>query len=92
MENAISNLINKQTTTGVASSGGIITPTQYYPELLTTNGWLMPYAEWIKVIGAIYIVILIYKAAVKPFFKLIFTLVKRICHGRSPKENEKTKK
>ena len=49
---------------GVGAAGASATPAPVYGEYLTTHGlWLLSYAEWIQVIGAIYVATLLVKMA-----------------------------
>jgi len=47
--------------TGLTAAGGSSTDLQYYPDLLITHGWLIPWGSWIKVIGALYVLFLLIK-------------------------------
>lgn len=45
---------------GVAAAGASSAPAPVYGEFLTTNGfWLLSYAEWLQVLGAVYVVCLL---------------------------------
>lgn len=47
---------------GVTAAGASAAPSPVYGEYLTTHGvWLLSYAEWIQVIGAIYVATLLGK-------------------------------
>jgi hypothetical protein len=62
--------------TSVPTAGGIVVKTQYYPEFLTTHGFYnLPYAEWMKVVGTVWILILIFKAIFPPI-KSLFVFLK----------------
>lgn len=47
---------------GVGAAGASAAPTPMYGEYLATHGiWLLSYAEWIQVIGAVYVATLLVK-------------------------------
>lgn len=49
---------------GVGAAGASATPAPVYGEYLTTHGLgLLSYAEWIQVIGAVYVATLLIKMA-----------------------------
>ncbi len=55
--------------TGATAAGNTALPYEAYADYLITHGyWLMSYADWLKVIGGIYMLILILKSL--GFFKL----------------------
>lgn len=48
---------------GSVAAGSITAPTPLYGSYLTSNGiWLLSYAEWMQVLGSIYVVYLLSKA------------------------------
>jgi hypothetical protein len=48
--------------TGIAAAGASSAPTPIYGDFLTTHGmWILSYAEWIQVIGSIYVAFLLLK-------------------------------
>lgn len=58
-----------EATTGTAAAGNTALPYNAYTDYLLEHGfWLMNYADWLKVIGGIYMLILILKSI--GFFKL----------------------
>lgn len=47
---------------GVSAAGASSAPAPAYGEYLTTHGvWMLSYAEWIQVIGAVYVATLLTK-------------------------------
>lgn len=92
MQNAVENLsaaANSKLgmaaihTAGAASLGAVATPKEHYTDFLTTNGWILSnnylfsYSDLIKVIGAVYLLLLILQmiGLLKPIrsgFKWIF--------------------
>lgn len=59
-----------EATTGATAAGNTILPYDAYSDYLVTHGfWVMSYADWSKVIGTVYIVVLILKTL--GFFKLV---------------------
>lgn len=51
---------------GTGAAGGVVAPTTIYGEFLTTNGfWMISLAEWMKVIGTMYIILLIISLLIK---------------------------
>jgi len=51
---------------GTGAAGGVVTPTPVYGDFLTTHGiWVMSIAEWMKVVGTIYIILLIISLIIK---------------------------
>lgn len=47
---------------GVGAAGASSAPAPIYGEYLTTHGmWLLSYAEWIQVVGAVYVAVLLLK-------------------------------
>lgn len=78
MKESVGELIHKVGHLGpkAAVNGGAgaatLTPQPMFGEFLNTNGvWLLSYSEWIKVIGAIWVTILIVEALVKHTKSLI---------------------
>ena len=71
---------------GIAASGGVVAPTPVYGTFLTENGfWLMSYAEWFKVIGCIYIILLIIGMIIKAYKHVYEKVRKRLDRSRSVK-------
>lgn len=71
------------TKTAIANSAGVLSaantaaPYEIYGDILTTHGfWIMSWASWLKVIGGIYILVLILKFL--GFFKLLKWIFSRI--------------
>lgn len=60
----VNNKINLFLSTSAA--GGVVAPTEIYGSFLTNNGlWLLSYAEWMKVIGSLYISMMIIGLLIK---------------------------
>ncbi len=58
------NPITVERGAGLTASGAIVTPTPIYGHFLTTNGMLLvSWAEWIQILGAIYVIYLLGKVA-----------------------------
>lgn len=76
---AVSQAINKKVavvSSGAITSAGIVTPANKYNEYLITHGTeMLSWAEWMKVVGAIYVLVLIYNVMLKP---TIITIYKKI--------------
>ncbi len=48
--------------TGAAAAGATVTPANSYANVLIENGlWALNYADWIRVIGTIYLLVLMAK-------------------------------
>lgn len=49
---------------GVGAAGASAAPTPIYGAYLTSHGvWLLSYAEWLQVLGGIYVAVLLVKMA-----------------------------
>lgn len=81
---------------GIGAAGGIFVPAYVYGDYLATNGmWHLSYAEWFKVVGAIYIMCLLIQMAGKAIIKIYDRLIKylgRRNHGRSGNKRDREKK
>lgn len=77
MQDAVNHLTNKTivvASTGVAAAGTTMVPQDQFNEFLITNGYgVLSYAEWMKVIGTVYILYLL----LSPSFKFISKQVKK---------------
>jgi len=68
---------------GTVAAGASSAPTNLYGEYLTANGiYFLSYAEWIQVLGAIYVFTLLCRTVVWPIIKKLKGLLR----------NEKTSK
>jgi hypothetical protein len=64
--------------TNSAAGAATLTPLDIFGNYLNTHGlWLLSWAEWIKVIGAIWVTILIIETCVK-HGRVIYRKIKRI--------------
>ena len=64
--------------TGIVATGVSSAPAETYGNYLSTNGFLLlSYAEWMQIIGCVYIIFLIFKLLkIKTVFKKIITFIK----------------
>jgi len=46
-------------TTGVTAAGASVAPQTLYYDFLVDSGWILPWSDWIKIFGALYMFLLI---------------------------------
>lgn len=80
-----------QHTVGVGAAGGVLTPMPIYGDFLTTHGfWLMSYAEWMKVVGTVYITVLLWDTLVMRLYNKVVKRKRGVKHVEKQEQPAKS--